>query len=66
MIGGGGSRDPALTCDWSIQLYERVSYKYKELWKILEKRSKLGVYGGNKQAADTRALIIGAGPVGLR
>ena len=48
------------------QLYERVSYKYKELWKILEKRSKLGVYGGNKQAADTRALIIGAGPVGLR
>ena len=55
-----------LNCDWSIQLYERLSYKYKELWKILEKRSKLGVYGGNKQAADTRALIIGAGPVGLR
>ena len=66
MIGGQRSRDPVLTCDWSIQLYERVSYKYKELWKILEKRSKLGVYGGNKQAADTRALIIGAGPVGLR
>ena len=47
-------------------LYEKVSYKYKELWKILEKRAKLGVYGGGKQGADLRVLVVGAGPVGLR
>ena len=47
-------------------LYEKVSYKYKELWKILEKRAKLGVYGGGKHGADLRVLVIGGGPVGLR
>ena len=47
-------------------LQDKLSYKYKELWKILEKRSKLSVYGGGKQASDLRVLIVGAGPVGLR
>ena len=47
-------------------LYDKLSYKYKEIWKILEKKSKLGVYGGGKQGSDLRVLIIGAGPVGLR
>jgi len=47
-------------------LLEKLSYKYKELWKILEKRSKLSVYGGGKQASGLRVLVIGGGPVGLR
>ena len=47
-------------------LQDKLSYKYKELWKILEKRSKLGVYNGGKQGSDLRVLIVGAGPVGLR
>merc|ERR1719402_2584 len=45
---------------------DNLSYKYKELWKILEKKSKLSVYGGGKQAAGLRVLVIGGGPVGLR
>jgi len=45
-------------------LADKLSYKYKELWKILERKSKLRVYGGNK--ADPKVLVIGAGPVGLR
>ena len=48
------------------QLTDKLSYKYKEIWKILEKRSKLSVYNGGKQCSDLRVLIIGAGPVGLR
>ena len=48
------------------RLQDKLSYKYKELWKILEKRSKLSVYNGGKQASDLRVLVIGAGPVGLR
>ena len=47
-------------------LMDNLSYKYKELWKILEKKSKLSVYGGGKQAAGLRVLVIGGGPVGLR
>jgi len=47
-------------------LMDKLTYKYKELWKILEKKSKLSVYGGGKQASGLRVLVIGAGPVGLR
>ena len=47
-------------------LMDKLTYKYKELWKILEKKSKLSVYGGGKQASGLRVLVIGGGPVGLR
>jgi len=47
-------------------LEDKLSYKYKELWKILEKKTRQSCYGGNKQGAGLRVLVIGAGPCGLR
>jgi len=47
-------------------LMDKLTYKYTELWKILEKKSKQSVYGGNKQATGMKVLVIGGGPVGLR
>jgi len=44
-----------------------LPYKYKEIFKILEKKAKQDLYGGNSLNSDrNRVLIVGAGPVGLR
>jgi len=47
-------------------LEDKLSYKYKEMWKILDKKSRQSCYSGNKQSSALRVLVIGAGPVGLR
>jgi hypothetical protein len=36
------------------------------MWKILDKKVRQPCYGGNKQGAALRVLVIGAGPCGLR
>ena len=44
-------------------LKNHLPFKYKEIWKILETKSKQKVYG----VADQQSvLIVGAGPCGLR
>ena len=49
-------------------LFQNVlPYKYKEIFKILEKKAKQDLYGGNSLNSErNRVLIVGAGPVGLR
>ena len=46
-------------------LKAHLPFKYKEIWKILETKSKQKVYGGGV-ADKQNVLIIGAGPCGLR
>jgi hypothetical protein len=46
-------------------LKNHLPFKYKEIWKILETKSKLKVYGSGI-ADKQNVLIIGAGPCGLR
>ena len=41
-----------------------LPYKYKEVWKILETKSKLKSYG--MAAEKQTVLVVGAGPCGLR
>ncbi|XP_023323588.1 F-actin-monooxygenase mical1 isoform X2 [Eurytemora carolleeae] len=48
------------------RLVDKLSYRYTELWKVLEKRAKRSIYGGNKVSQEMRVLVIGAGPCGLR
>ena len=44
-----------------------LPYKYKEIFKILEKKAGCGLYGGNSLNTErNRVLVVGAGPVGLR
>ena len=47
------------------QLQTNLPYKYQAVWDILEKRSKLKVYGKGV-AKSYNVLVIGAGPCGLR
>jgi len=48
--------------------YQNVlPYKYKEIFKILEKKAGQKLYGGNSLNSErNRVLVVGAGPVGLR
>ena len=48
-----------------VCLKNHLPFKYKEIWKILETKSKLKVYGSGI-ADKQNVLIIGAGPCGLR
>ncbi|XP_023328747.1 F-actin-monooxygenase MICAL2 [Eurytemora carolleeae] len=45
-----------------------LPYKYKEIWKILEKKAKQELYERNTigHIERNRVLVVGAGPVGLR
>jgi len=45
-----------------------LPYKYKEIWKILEKKAGQSLYERNTigQSERNRVLCVGAGPVGLR
>ena len=44
-----------------------LPYKYKEIFKILEKKAGEKIYGGNSLNSErNRVLVVGAGPVGLR
>jgi len=47
---------------------DALPYKYKEIWKILEKKAAQSLYERNKigQQERNRVLVVGAGPVGLR
>ena len=48
-----------------LALKNHLPFKYKEIWKILETKSKQKAYGSG--VADTASvLIVGAGPCGLR
>ncbi|KAI4825433.1 hypothetical protein KUCAC02_021113 [Chaenocephalus aceratus] len=42
------------------------SWKVKPLWTKLDKRAQHKVYNQNKACQDTRCLVIGSGPCGLR
>ena len=46
-------------------LQTTLPHKYKAVWDIFEKRSKLKVYGKGI-AKPYNVLVIGAGPCGLR
>ena len=44
-----------------------MPFKYKEIFKILEKKAEEKIYGGNSLNSErNRVLVVGAGPVGLR
>eukprot|EP00092_Neocalanus_flemingeri_P006096 GFUD01006567.1.p1 GENE.GFUD01006567.1~~GFUD01006567.1.p1 ORF type:complete len:564 (-),score=170.18 GFUD01006567.1:189-1880(-) len=44
-----------------------LPYKYKEIFKILDKKANQKLYGGNSLNSErNRVLVVGAGPVGLR
>jgi len=45
-----------------------LPYKYKEIWKIIEKKAGQPLYERNTigQIERNRVLVVGAGPVGLR
>ena len=44
-----------------------MPFKYKEIFKILEKKAGGNLYGGNSLNSErNRVLVVGAGPVGLR
>ena len=44
----------------------KIPYRYDELFKHLEMRSKDNEYKGNSVAPNTKVLVVGAGPCGLR
>ncbi|KAF1784642.1 FAD/NAD(P)-binding domain [Phytophthora cactorum] len=46
-------------------VYSKLSFRHKQLFKLLDARFNLDVYT-RKHAARKRVCIIGAGPVGLR
>ncbi|OWZ09214.1 hypothetical protein PHMEG_00018121 [Phytophthora megakarya] len=46
-------------------VYSKLSFRHKQLFKLLDARFNLNVYK-QKPAAQIRVCIIGAGPVGLR
>ena len=44
-----------------------LPFKFKEIFKILEKKAGDKLYGGNSLNSErNRVLVVGAGPVGLR
>ena len=44
-----------------------LPFKFKEIFKILEKKAGDKLYGGNSLNNErNRVLVVGAGPVGLR
>jgi len=47
---------------------DALPFKYKEIWKILEKKAAQSLYERNNigQVERNRVLVVGAGPVGLR
>jgi hypothetical protein len=47
---------------------DALPYKYKEIFKILEKKAAQSLYESNTvgQTEKNRVLVVGAGPVGLR
>ena len=49
-------------------LKNSLPYKYKEIWKILDKKAATKEYKGNcvSQTESNRVLVVGAGPCGLR
>ena len=47
------------------RLQRHLPYKFQAIWNILDKKSKLNVYG-NGIASDYNVLVVGAGPCGLR
>ncbi|GMF17283.1 unnamed protein product [Phytophthora lilii] len=46
-------------------VYNKISFRHKQLFKLLDARFNLDVYK-RKPAANKRVCIVGAGPVGLR
>ena len=46
-------------------LFHQLPYKYQAIWDVIEKKSKLSVYGKGI-AKSYSVLVIGAGPCGLR
>ena len=47
------------------RLHRHLPYKFQTVWGILEKKSKLDVYGKGI-ASNHNVLVVGAGPCGLR
>jgi NADPH-dependent 2,4-dienoyl-CoA reductase/sulfur reductase-like enzyme len=46
-------------------MFPKVPFKYREIWKILDKKAAQKPYQG--QVADKmKVLVAGAGPCGLR
>lgn len=50
---------------YKIALKEHVPYKYREIWKILDKKMNQKPYQSG-HCAGQNVLIVGAGPCGLR
>ena len=51
----------------SVLFQDVLPFKYKEIFKILEKKAGDKLYGGNSLNNErNRVLVVGAGPVGLR
>jgi len=50
---------------YKIALKEHVPYKYRDIWKILQKKASQKPYEG-RLAEGSNVLIVGAGPCGLR
>ena len=46
-------------------LLHQLPYKYQAIWNVIEKKSKLNVYGKGI-AKSYSVLVVGAGPCGLR
>ena len=42
------------------------SIKCATLFKLLEERASHSVFGENMAASNTRMVVVGAGPIGLR
>ena len=47
------------------RLQRHLPYKFQAIWNILEKKSKLNVYGSGI-ASDYNVLVVGGGPCGLK
>jgi len=50
---------------YKTALKEHVPYKYRDIWKILQKKASQKPYEG-RLAEGSNVLIVGAGPCGLR
>ena len=51
--------------NYKIALKEHVPYKYRDIWKILDKKANQKPYQGYPTEGHN-VLVIGAGPCGLR
>uniref|UniRef100_A0A0K2SXM6 [F-actin]-monooxygenase MICAL1-3-like Rossman domain-containing protein n=1 Tax=Lepeophtheirus salmonis TaxID=72036 RepID=A0A0K2SXM6_LEPSM len=47
-------------------LKDHLPYKYKEIWKILDKKAAQKPYGANSVCENKKTLVVGCGPCGLR